>query len=162
MTRPRCQACGQPLPRRAAARRLGAAWPAGARAPLRAAVPADALARIVAELPPPRTAAAARIWLVASGLRPSEVMAIRPEDWRRDAGELLVRHGDKGQPAGRVVTLTPSAVAALETLEELGAWGRFFPGALRDKLDAAKRAAGLGTLDLRLHDLRGAVAGRRA
>jgi integrase len=113
----------------------------------------EAIGQVVAALPAPTTAAAARLRLIAAGLRTAEVAAIRPDDWDKAAGTLRIPGRQGGRP--RTVRLRPYAVEALQALETLAAWGAFSTLALGEELRAIASAAGLPGRELRLYDVRG-------
>ena len=102
----------------------------------------------------PGTATAARCRLMAyTGMRPVEIMRIRPdEDWKRAEGTLLIRTA-KGGIATRQ-KLLPQATRALEEMARLQAWGTYWAGPVSRAFTDARKAAGYGSLHLVPYDLR--------
>jgi integrase len=92
--------------------------------------------------------------MILLGLRPVEIMKIKPErDWRKAERELVVRTAKRGKP--RVLDLSDGAVAALEALEALKGWGTFTSAPAARMFHDAVVAAGHVKLEpLRPYDLR--------
>ena len=91
--------------------------------------------------------------LLDTGLRLGELRGLRPADWLRDRGVLLIRRGAAGATKSgraREVDVPARTVPALEAF--LLRPGRVCPQALRRRLWAACEAAGLPRI--RVHDLR--------
>lgn len=102
---------------------------------------------------PSRTAA--RLTLVCVlGLRPVEIMRIKPTtDWHRKERTLAVRTAKGGK--NRTLPLNDRAVAALELLARLDAWGKFSSAPAARLFHQAVEAAGLQHLEpVRPYDLR--------
>jgi integrase len=88
-----------------------------------------------------------------TGMRPVEIMRIRPdEDWDRTNQTLLIRTA-KGGLAARM-HLLPQATQALEELARLQAWGDYWAAPVSRAFTVAREAAGYGDLKLVPYDLR--------
>ena len=114
---------------------------------------AQALA-IVAQVPPGTRTAARLLLMVTLGLRPVEIMRIKPAtDWRRAERTLIVRTAKGGR--ARTLPLTDEAIAALEQLDRLKGWGTFTSAPAARMFHTAVAKAGLSALEpLRPYDLR--------
>jgi integrase len=109
--------------------------------------------KILAQLPK-GTATAARCRLMAyTGMRPCEIMRIRPrEDWNHAESTLLIRTA-KGGVSARM-RLGSHATRALEELDRLHAWGTYWAAPVSRAFDQARRDAGYEHLPLVPYDLR--------
>jgi integrase len=103
---------------------------------------------------PTGTATAARCRLMAyTGMRPCEIMRIRPrEDWDRAQSTLLIRTA-KGGVSARM-RLGSHATRALEELDRLHAWGNYWAAPVSRAFHEARVAAGYAELPLVPYDLR--------
>ena len=104
---------------------------------------------------PAGTRTVARLTLMCVlGLRPVEIMRIRPaSDWHKAQQQLTVRTAKGGK--ARTLPLGERAIAALEVLDRLEGWGTFTSAPAARMFHAAVRAAGLTALEpLRPYDLR--------
>jgi integrase len=102
---------------------------------------------------PTRTAARLTLMCVL-GLRPVEIMRIRPAtDWHKAQQQLIVRTAKGGK--ARTLPLGDRAVAALELLDRLKGWGTFTSAPAARMFHDAVKAAKLTALEpLRPYDLR--------
>jgi integrase len=102
---------------------------------------------------PTRTAARLTLMCVL-GLRPVEIMRIRPAtDWHKADQQLIVRTAKGGK--ARTLPLGDRAVAALELLDQLKGWGTFTSAPAARMFHDAVKAAKLTALEpLRPYDLR--------
>jgi integrase len=102
---------------------------------------------------PNRTAARLTLMCVL-GLRPVEIMRIRPAtDWHRATNQLTVRTAKGGK--ARTLPLGERAAAALELLDRLKGWGTFTSAPAARMFHDAVVAAKLTALEpLRPYDLR--------
>lgn len=102
---------------------------------------------------PTRTAARLTLMCVL-GLRPVEIMRIRPAtDWHKAEQQLIVRTAKGGK--ARTLPLGDRAVAALELLDRLKGWGTFTSAPAARMFHDAVKAAKLTALEpLRPYDLR--------
>ena len=95
--------------------------------------------------------AKARCRVIAfTGMRPSEIMRYRPEHWDRAAHRLTVLTSKGGKT--RTIPLTADGEAALQTLEDLGALGRFSTSTVHRAFRLA--LVKLGITGIRPYDLR--------
>ena len=103
----------------------------------------------------PGTRTAARLALMCLlGLRPVEIMRIKPAvDWNKAERTLAVRTAKGGKH--RTLALSDRAVAALELLERLQGWGQFSSAPAARMFHTAVNKAKLAHLEpLRPYDLR--------
>jgi integrase len=98
-------------------------------------------------------------FLVGSGVRLSQALAVRWPDIDAKAGSVAIRVGQKGQPPRRVAMLTPAleAVERARTVKHIG--GRLFwqfkdRKAMRWDWDCARKTFPENLRKLRLHDCR--------
>lgn len=110
------------------------------------------LIKVLASLPPSKTAARLRV-LAWTGLPPGMLMALTPADVDLDRAEVRVRPRRKGagSPA-RALPLTPQAVDAFRQMIALGAFGDFAGGSAGRSLQRACKRSSIAPI--RLYDLR--------
>ena len=113
----------------------------------------QAVAIIDAVSPGTRTAARLALMCVL-GLRPVEIMRIKPAmDWNKTERTLAVRTAKGGKH--RTMSLSPRAIAALELLDRLQGWGEFSSAPAARMFHVAVSKANLAHLEpLRPYDLR--------
>jgi len=117
-------------------------------------LPMDVALRILDAVPAGTRTAARLMLMCVCGLRPCEVMKIRPDrDWHRERKTLAIRTAKGGRP--RTLALGARAIAALEELARLDGFGLFTTAPAARIFHQAVAKAGLQQLEpLRPYDLR--------
>lgn len=115
------------------------------------AIPLPAVVRILRGMRPSRSRAV--LWLMATtGLPPSDIARLRPEDWH---GATVIAHGRrKGRGTRpRTLPLSRHGQAALRSMARMQAWGGV-GDSLRATWREAKARAGYADRPWRVYDLR--------
>lgn len=130
----------------------------------RALSPRETIAIVDAVLAtlPTDTPARARLHLVAAGLRLSELERLTRADWMQAITDGAILVPSARTASVRRLVLPARGLAALETLEARGAWGRFSVVALQGALRAEAAAAGFADVALTVGDVRHVACYRAA